>query len=208
MLSDIPAVNDFVQEQSGQKPVWIGHSLGGVIISSSVAAGRLNGDNASAMVLLGTQIVRRPWYLWLPLTSLVLRLLVKSKAELDGRKLGIGPENEPAGLVNEYLARHSLFGRWQIRSEKLKLLPAWKQGTGLPLLALAAAADKSDPAKACLRFASLYGGVQKDSVLLGKSEGFSRDYGHVDMVVSKEAATEVWPRISGWLSQLGQRADA
>lgn len=123
-------------------------------------------------------------------------------------KLGIGPENEPAGLVNEYLARHSLFGRWQIRSEKLKLLPAWKQGTGLPLLALAAAADKSDPAKACLRFASLYGGVQKDSVLLGKSEGFSRDYGHVDMVVSKEAATEVWPRISGWLSKLGQQVDA
>ncbi len=208
VLSDIPAVNDFVQEQSGQKPVWIGHSLGGVIISSSVAAGRLHAENSRAMVLLGTQVVRRPWYLWLPLTSLVLRMLVKSKAELDGRKLGIGPENEPAGLVNEYLARHSLFGRWQIRSEKLRLLPAWKQGADLPLLAVAAAADKSDPAKACLRFASLYGGAQKDNLLLGKAEGFSRDYGHVDMVVSKEAATEVWPRIQRWLSQLRQQAGA
>ena len=35
---DLPAVNDFVHEQSGQFPAWIGHSLGGVMIATAVAA--------------------------------------------------------------------------------------------------------------------------------------------------------------------------
>src|SRR5690554_7862638 len=34
VLHDVPAVNEFVQEKSGQKPFWIGHSLGGVMIRS------------------------------------------------------------------------------------------------------------------------------------------------------------------------------
>ncbi len=201
VLHDVPAVNAFVREKTACKPVWVGHSLGGVIIASAVAAGQLTPAECSGMALLGAQAVRRPWYLWLPLVGPVLRLLVRRKGELDGRDLGIGPENEPAGLINEYLARHSWFGRWQLKSTRQRLLPAWKQGSELPMLAVIAAADKSDPARSCRRFYELYGGADKEQMLLGTVTGFSRDYGHVDMVVSKEAAQEVWPRIGDWLTR-------
>ena len=205
VLSDVAAINDFIVEQTTSKPVWVGHSLGGVVIASAVAAGVLNPDNSRAAVLFGTQAVRRPWYLWLPLAGVCLRTLVSLKGELDGRKLNIGPENEPAGLVNEYLRRHDWFGRWQLKSSQQKLQPGW-QASELPLLAVAASADRSDPAKYCRRFFDSYGSaaagaVDKTFLLLGQNDGFSRDYGHVDMVVSKPAASEVWPRVSDWLKQ-------
>lgn len=201
VLHDVPAVNEFVAEKSGRQPFWIGHSLGGVIIASAVAAGLLNDSNCRGLALLGTQALRRPAYLWLPLVGLVMRGLVRRRGELDGRRMGIGPENEPAGLINEYLARHSWFGSWQLKSTRQKLLPGWKGPQTLPLLAVVAAADTSDPASYCKRFAQMYGGEQKDILLLGKAGGFSRSYGHVDMVVSKDAAAEVWPRLSDWLQQ-------
>ncbi|GGY42226.1 esterase [Bacterioplanes sanyensis] len=193
---DIGAINDFLLERSGRPPVWVGHSLGGVILASAIASGVLTRENVHSCVLLGTQVIRRPRYLWLPLLGFGLRRWIKRRGEISGRRLKIGPESEPAGLVNEYLRRHDWFGEWRFRRPKRKLMPGWQAGE-VPLLSLAAAADRSDPEPYCQRFASLYGGPLQ-YVRLGKAEGFQRDYGHVDMVVSQQAAKEVWPMISNW----------
>lgn len=198
VLYDVPAVNEFVQEKTGLNPFWLGHSLGGVMIASAVAANLLNKDNCRGMVLFGTQAISRPKYLWVPLIATIMRMKVNRKGELDGRQLKIGPENEPAGVIKEYIAQNSWFSSWQLKSKALKLLPAWRKANDLPLLAVAGSIDKSDPAKACLKFAKLYAG-STDYLKLGKAEGFTRDYGHVDMVVSKAAAKEVWPKVSQWL---------
>lgn len=198
---DMRAVNDFVQEKSGQVPVWLGHSLGGVMISSAVASGIFNADNCRAAVILGSQVIERPASIRFPFTGSLMKWEVKRAGELDGGKLGIGPENEPAGLIIEFVKRHELLGGWAFTSTRQRLLPAWEQGTAIPLLAIAAAADNVDSASACKKFAEMYGGT-KDIWLLGKEQGFSRDYGHVDMVVSKDAAKEVWPKISQWLVNL------
>ena len=39
---------------------------------------------------------------------------------------------------------------------------------------------------------------------LGKADGFSQDYGHVDMLVSKGAQKEVWPLLAAWLMRAGK----
>lgn len=200
VLYDVPAVNEFIQEKTNQNPFWIGHSLGGVTIASAVAADLLTKDNCRGMVLFGTQTISRPRYLWIPFVASLLRLKVNWQGELDGRKLKIGPENESAGMLKEYISSNSWFGVWQLKSKALKLLPAWRKANEVPLLAIAGRADKSDPAVACIKFANKYGG-NKDILLLGKAEGFARDYGHVDMVVSKSAAKEVWPKVSQWLKE-------
>ena len=44
-----------------------------------------------------------------------------------------------------------------------------------------------------------FGSEEKEWVLLGVEQGFAKDYGHVEMIVSKEASVEVWPRIADWL---------
>lgn len=199
--SDIPAVNEFVIEKTGLKPVWLGHSLGGVIISTAIAAGTLPEIQVAAIALLGTQVVRRRWFLQIPFVSSLGKIWFTLKPEMDGRKLKIGPENEPAGIAKEYLRWLGLFGRWRFKSNKTPLMAKW-QGVNIPLLSMVGKNDHSDPAKHCQRFYDLCGSNNKEFKLLAKSEGYSRDFGHVDMVVSKEAAQEVWPEILNWLAKI------
>jgi pimeloyl-ACP methyl ester carboxylesterase len=194
-LYDLPAAQAFVAEQTGRTPAWIGHSLGGGMIATALAARALP-QKPSGIVLIGSQMVMRPWYLWFPGVGFVLRRIVSFRQELDGRQLRIGPENEPAGVINEYLARQDWFGRWKAQAKDL--LPLWRLSS-TPLLGLSGVADTTDPAKYCQRFYRQYGGPKED-VLLSKANGFSEDYGHIDMVVSRPAEKDVWPLISRWLS--------
>jgi alpha-beta hydrolase superfamily lysophospholipase len=114
-LSDVPAINQFVIEKTGLKPVWLGHSLGGVLISTAIAAGGLPEIEVAAIALLGTQVVRRRWYLQIPFVTSIGKLWFSLNPEMDGRKLKIGPENEPAGIAKEYLRWLGFLGRWRLR---------------------------------------------------------------------------------------------
>ena len=200
-LSDVPAINKFVIEKTGLKPVWMGHSMGGVLISTAIAAGTLPEIEVAAIALLGTQIVRRRWYLQVPFVTSLGKLWFTFKPEMDGRKLKIGPENEPSGIAKEYLRWLGLLGRWRLKHNKTPLLAKW-QGVTIPVLAMVGKNDQSDPAKDCQRFYELCGSDDKVFKLLAKDEGFSRDFGHIDMIVSKDAAKEVWPELSGWLAEI------
>ena len=159
---DIPAVNAFVQEQTGRKPLWLGHSLGGLALATAVAASLLTPDNCAGTVLFGTQVLKRQWFMWLPLSGVSLRTMMKIKGEIDGEKAGKGPENEPVGVVNEYLRRQGLFGKWQLREQKRLLLPGWRSAR-LPLLMISGSADELAPADACQRFFDLYGSLASDA---------------------------------------------
>lgn len=200
-LSDVPAINEFVIEKTGLKPVWLGHSMGGVLISTAIAAGTLPEMQVAGIALLGTQVVRKRWYLQIPLMTSLGKLWFIFNSEMDGRKLKIGPENEPAGIAKEYLRWLGLLGRWRLKQNKTPLLAKWK-GLDIPLIAMVGKDDQSDPAKYCQRFYELCGSDEKVFKLLSKEEGFSRDFGHVDMVVSKDAAKEVWPELSNWLAEI------
>ena len=93
--------------------------------------------------------------------------------------------NRPASLTNTWRAKIGLV--------------AGRRLSSTPLLGLSGVADTTDPAKYCQRFYRQYGGPKED-VLLSKANGFSEDYGHIDMVVSRPAEKDVWPLISRWLS--------
>jgi len=193
---DLPAIHDFIQELTGHYPAWVGHSLGGTIIATAIAANTF-ASAPPAFVMMGTQVVRPNAALQIPLAGLLARGVVRYRKELDGRQMKIGPENEPAGVINEYLARHSLLGRWVLPSDGTSLMPAW-QTSQVPLLGISGAGDTTDPAKYCQKFYRAYGGP-KEEVLLGTESGFSKDFAHVEMVVSKEAEAEVWPLVADWL---------
>jgi pimeloyl-ACP methyl ester carboxylesterase len=200
-VSDVPAINEFVIEKTGLKPVWLGHSLGGVLISTAIAAGTLPEHQVAAIALLGTQVVRRRWFLQIPLITSMGKWWFTLKPELDGRKLKIGPENEPAGIAKEYLRWLGLLGRWRFNQNKVSLLTKWQE-MDVPMLAMVGKNDQSDPSEYCERFYDLCGSNNKVFKLLSKDEGFSRDFGHVDMIVSKAAAKEVWPELLSWLVEI------
>jgi len=198
---DLPAVAAFVQEQNGLAPHWVGHSLGGIVLAAALGGGYLDEASAASAALFGSQISRIYWPLKVPPVEWAGRLLLKGFDQVSGSRLKRGPEDEPIGLVKESLRWHGLFGRFG-DSER-----DWWAGLAdvrVPLLAAAGAGDTQDPAWACRKLFEQFGSTQKEYHCLGKADGFSQDYGHVDMLVSKGAQKEVWPLLAAWLLRAGK----
>jgi fermentation-respiration switch protein FrsA (DUF1100 family) len=71
----------------------------------------------------------------------------------------------------------------------------------VPLLAVAAVGDHQDPEWACRELFDQFGAPDKSFLVLGRDHGFSEDFDHVQMLVSKAAQTQVWPRVADWLNR-------
>lgn len=196
---DLPAIADFVLEQTGQAAHWLGHSLGGVVLAAALGGGYLDEHRARSASLFGSQVSLGYWPLKLPPVEWGLRLLLRPFPYLSGRRLKRGPEDEPIGIAREFLRWQGLFGRFAEPGRD------WWKGLAevrLPLLAVSAADDRQDPAWACRKLLQQCGQANTAFLLLSKANGFSSDFGHVEMLVSKEAQTEVWPLVAHWLQHL------
>jgi len=52
-----------------------------------------------------------------------------------------------------------------------------------------------------------FGSPLSEFLCLGKESGFASDFGHVEMLVSKEAQLEVWPLVARWLGKTQDSVD-
>jgi pimeloyl-ACP methyl ester carboxylesterase len=200
---DLPAIADFVHEQNSQKAHWLGHSLGGIILAGALGGRYLNETNVASSVLFGSQVSRVYWPLKLPPLEWASRLLLKRFSVISGVRLKRGPESEPISLAVESLRWHGLFGRFGDTERD------WWAGlveVRVPVMAVAAVGDSQDPAWACEKLLKQFGSPLSEFLCLGKKHGFSGDFGHVEMLVSKEAQAEVWPLIGQWLCKSPQVA--
>ncbi len=192
---DLPLIGAFVAEQAGRAPHWIGHSLGGITLAAALGGGYLPVAQVASAAFFGTQVSRRYWPLKIPPLVWGIRLALRRFAHLSGSRLKRGPEDEPIGLALEALRWHGVFGRFGEKGND------WWAGLAqveVPVLAVAGAADVQDPAWGCRRLLEQLGGGRRQFLCLGKAQGFDA-FGHVDMLVSKAAQTQVWPLVEGWL---------
>ena len=195
---DLPAIAAFVSEKSGQIPHWIGHSMGGIILSAAVGGHYLSEQQVASLALFGSQISRTYWPLKVPPLAWTGRALLKRLEVISGARGDRGPEDEPAGVVIESLRWHGLFGRFGDKQSD------WWAGLAearMPMLAVSAQGDREEPAWACRKLFEQFGSPNKQFVLLGREQGYSDDYGHIEMLVSKPAMAEVWPMVATWLRQ-------
>lgn len=196
MRHDLPAVQAHVREVTGRRELMIGHSAGGLYLYGAVAAGWLQPD-LRGIVVLGAQIARGDRKLKLPPVVWLLRLMMRAAGCFPAPRLGLGPEVEPTGVMLEYVRWKGLGGKWTTRDGR-SYHEGMKRVTA-PLLAFAAANDTNDPPRGCRELFDEAASGDRRFVLLGQDQGFSMDYGHVEMIVSKPAQAEVWPLIAGWL---------
>jgi pimeloyl-ACP methyl ester carboxylesterase len=194
---DLPAAQAFVIEQTKQKPIWIGHSLGGVAIATSVAGGHLPADESLGLILIGSQVSRFPILLRIPFVRLAARIILSIKKPIIKSRLG--PEHEPIGIAKEFVKRAGWLSSWKSQSG----VKYWEKLTELsiPVLAFAGGRDSSDPAKHCKKLAIAIDD-KAEFYELSKKNGISHNFGHVDMVIGKHAQTEVWPKIINWIHSL------
>lgn len=135
---DLPVIGAFIQEQAGQAPHWIGHSLGGTILAAALGGAYLAVEQVASAAFFGTQVSRVYWPLKVPPVAWSARLLLKRLGQLSGSRLKRGPEDEPIGLALETLGWHGLFGRFGDKQDD------WWAGlanVNVPVLAVAGAAD-------------------------------------------------------------------
>ncbi len=197
MRFDLAAVERHVEARLARSAFWVGHSAGGVYVLGALAAGWLDRARVLGVATFGSQIRDGEAFLRVPGVAWLLAAVLRTIGHLPAPRLGLGPEIEPAGEMIEFIRWKGWRGRWQ-SSE------GFDYGRGLaavtiPIASFAGTADEQDPPDGCRALLDLAGSPDKTSVELGRSAGFVRDYGHVDMIVSKEAATEVWPRLATWL---------
>lgn len=194
---DLPAIQDAVFSITAVPAFWIGHSFGGLFIIAALSMKWLQHDQVRGMVTFGSQISLGDRYLKFPPLAWTLSALMWVMGEFPAPVFGLGPEVESAGTMIETIRWKKLGGRWATRGG----ISYW-DGLGnitLPVLTYAAADDKNDPPAGCRKIHKQLGSIDKMFLVLGKDGGFSKDYDHVGMVVSRAARQEVWPDVAGWL---------
>lgn len=202
---DLPAIAAFVCEQAGQTPHWIGHSLGGTTLAAALGGHHLGVGQAASVALFGSQISRSYWPLKVPPLTWSMRLLLKRFGHVSGSRFKRGPEDEPMGVVLESMRWHGLFGRFGDKKDD------WWSGlreVQVPTLCVAAVGDHQDPEWACRALFERFGCQDKEFLCLGREHGFTEDFGHVQMLVSKAAQAQVWPLVADWLTRRTGAVDA
>ncbi len=194
---DIPAIQEFVHIQTNAPLFWIGHSFGGVYFLASLACNWLKQDMIRGAVTFGSQISKGESYLKIPPIAWLCAFVLRRLGYFPATKLGMGPEIESAGSMLEVIRWKEFRGKW-INSEGYCYWDGMSRIL-LPVLAFAAAKDKNDPPEGCKKLYDSLGSPDRAFILLGKKEGFLKDYDHIGMVVSKEAQAEIWPRVVKWL---------
>ena len=193
---DLPAIAAFIREQSGQTPHWIGHSQGAISLAAALGGKYLSDLEVASAAFFGCQINRRYWSLKIPPVQWGAYLLLKRFKQLSGTRLKRGPEDEPVSIALETLRWNGFMGRFKDAERD------WWAGLAevqIPALVVAAAGDRQTPEWACRKLFDQLGSEQRKFVSLGREQGFSSDFSHVEMLVSQPAQQEVWPLVRDWL---------
>ena len=197
MRFDLPAVHRLVEAHSEGRAHWVGHSWGGVAIVGALGAGWLAEEAVQSAVVLGANITEGDEWLKRPLPRAAAWTLLTAIGRVPAGLFRLGPEPESRAYMLDFFRWKGPHADWRTAEGK----SYWDgiRRAKAPLLAFAAANDTSDPVPGCRFMFDTFGAEDKQWVLLGVAEGFSKDYGHVEMIVSKPASREVWPRIAEWL---------
>ncbi|MES1948616.1 hypothetical protein C84B14_14781 [Salinisphaera sp. C84B14] len=189
---DLPAVQAHIKERYAQPAFWIGHSFGGVMCALA-SARYLEAQAIAGLVLIASQFEVDKRMLDWPANRLT-RGLAWLLGYFPARAAGLGPENEPTAALMD--ATH-----WVETGRRNAYLRDTLRRIDQPVLAVSGAADRVDPSAGCRRFIDHFSSVDKRFEQAGTATGYSIDFDHPGIVVSKPAQAEIWPLVADWLDR-------
>lgn len=191
---DLPAVQQFIFEQTEQSACWIGSTEGGVAISASLASGDLNQDTINSLMLISSQVGKFPLSHRLPLSRLLAKLKLWFKTHGDDSRFG--PEHESVGVLKEQLRWSSWFKGWRPQ----KGTGYWKglQKCNIPVLGFAGRNEKRHSAKYCRKLHAAFP-QHADFYEIPLDKQLTENYNHLSLLTSDTGSAEITSLIIHWL---------
>jgi predicted alpha/beta hydrolase len=122
-----------------------------------------------------------------------------AKGYLPAKSMGMGSENEPAAFYRQ-VNRWVYSKNWKDASDGFDYKAALRDTALPPLLYFTGKADKvMGHPKDVRRLMEEAGAEIAKFVLLGKAEGNLHDYGHIDLLTSKDCPVDHFPMAVEWL---------
>ncbi|MEJ2502291.1 MAG: alpha/beta hydrolase [Gemmatimonadota bacterium] len=177
------------------RALLVGHSAGGAALLMALAAEPALRHRVAGVVALGTPV---PWLQrWRRIGARAIRATSGLLGRFPARVLGLGPEDELAGVMVQWMT-WNLAGEW--RGKDGIDYGAALHGIRTPVLGISGAGDTLfAPPEACRSLVEMLGSDDATYRLAGVATGFSEDFDHSGIVVSRMARREVWPVVVDWL---------
>ena len=149
----------------------------------------------SGVVTLATPV---PWLQrWRRIGAWSIRAVSRLLGRFPARVVGLGPEDELPGVMAQWMT-WNLRGEW-VADDDVDYVQALAE-VRTPALGISGAGDTTfAPPDACRALIDMIGTDDATYRLAGTETGFSEDFDHPGIVVSRAARTEVWPEIIRWL---------
>lgn len=227
LLYDLPCAIDYILEgRADEKLHWIGHSMGGQLyFAYELVHGR---DKIRSAILLGAPVaneaikvshpdiaIRFLQWFGVPLHYIVRALMPFARRvranlayipidwdnvhpAIDARVLFSFAEMLPMGVTRETILVASGDDEWWVDHGKVDMLNE-KHAVRGPIFFIYGAKDLFTPLKEVYRFFSSVEAQDKKLVVLSKENGFSADYGHLELTFGVNGRAEVFEPIVEWL---------
>ncbi len=196
---DLPAAVDEVLTRTGSDQLfWVSHSGGGHLPLMYLGRHPEHQDQFAGLITLGTQSTHMARGLRNRLGLCALVGITTVLGRTPRAILPLGNEPEPTRLLAQW-ARWNLKRKWY-GTDGLDYLAALEQ-VSIPVKIVAGARDQVAPADGCRAIFDALGGRDKTWVLCGTEAGFSRDFGHGELIRGQAAREELFPRMVRWLQE-------
>ncbi len=231
LKKDIPSAVKYILDSTSERQIyWIGHSMGGMLLYAYLLAGgdkfikagitlgspvKFSSSNKTLTKLLGLRFFLKftakvhfdKFARFLaPFAGLFNTPLMKYQMNVrnvDFELIRKAQYNAITPISTKLLAQ---FAEW-FGKDEVVLSDGFSVTENLnkisaPLLIISGGNDMLSPADDTVYAYEQIQSMDKSYIELAKKNGFSQDYGHIDMIFGKEALKEVYPLIKQWLDSL------
>jgi pimeloyl-ACP methyl ester carboxylesterase len=214
---ELPAMLDHIAERRGglAPEIWIGHSWGGVLLSSLMARYPDRKERLAGAIYFGSKRrVTALNFTRLWMIELLWKRLAVATARgvgfLPAKTLRLGSDNETITSLCDSVRWVNANAPWVDSHDGFDYGAALRRQGTPPIWYLAAIDDPClGNQKDVQLLMSESGHSDARFTLLGRHGGFARDYDHISMLTAKEADRDHFPLVARWIDGcLAARQDA
>lgn len=228
---DLLSAIDYIIERTGKRAIhWVGHSMGGMLlyayvihwggekIKSGITLGspvRFKSADRHVKLLLNTDIFLRNF------RKIPLHILARLSAPFTGifKSRIISHQMNPENVDFRYIRRAQFNAVTPLSTHLLKQFKDWLENDefrtfdkslsykenldkiNIPVFVIAGKKDKMALIEDVKYAYEKISSKDKKYIELSRENGFSADYGHIDMVFGKRAPEEIFPVILDWFEK-------